>query len=369
MIYFDNAATTHTKPNSVIEAVNKAIRQHSANPGRSGHKLSLSVSEMVYKTREKVASFFGAKSYENVVFTANCTMSINIVMNGLFKKGDHFLISDLEHNSVARTAYSLAEKGVEFNVFETSFDDEETIANIKVKLKKNTKGIVCTHGSNVFGIKLPIKRIGEFCKLNNLYYIVDAAQTAGIEPIDVLLDNIDYLCIAPHKGLYAPMGTGILITDDKPAPFVCGGTGSNSKLYTQPEFLPDKFESGTLNVPGIAGIGAGLDFVKQNKRIIIEKEMTIISYLYNELSKCEKVELYNKPTLPVLSFNIKGEESEKVSSYLNDNNICVRAGLHCAPLAHKKFNTIKSGTVRISPSFFNSLLEAKRVVCLVNKYN
>lgn len=368
MIYLDNAATTNIKPYSVQEAVNNALKNLSANPGRSGHKLSLKTSEMIFNVREKVADFFAADSYENIVFTQNCTMSINLVVKGLFKSGDHIIISDLEHNSVFRAAYDLSKIGVELSIFETSEEDEITIKNIKDKIKFNTKGIICTHGSNVFGIINPIKKIGQFCKDNNLIFIVDAAQTAGFLDINVKNNFIDYLCIAPHKGLYAPMGTGILITDNKPSTLILGGTGSLSASAEQPSFLPDKYESGTINVPGIAGVGAGVDFVSKNKIKIIKKEKMIIEYIYNKFKNNKKIELYNKPSLPVLSFNIKGEGSADVAQYLADKNICVRGGLHCSPLAHKKFKTIEKGTVRVSPSFFNSLNEAAYLVYLIDGY-
>lgn len=368
MIYFDNAATTNVKPASVYFAVNNALKTLSANPGRSGHELSMKTSEMVFDTREKVASFFGADSYENIVFTQNCTMALNLVIKGLFKSGDHIMISDLEHNSVSRTAYDLSKKGVTLSIFETDFDDDITLENIRKLIKPETKGIICTHGSNVFGIKNPIRRIGELCHNNNIIFIVDAAQTAGIIDINMKRDNIDYLCIAPHKGLYAPMGTGILITDSKPDPLVLGGTGSLSASLEQPNFLPDKYESGTINVSGIAGIKAGIDFVKRNQRKIFEHEKMIIEFLYNELKKQNNITLYNKPDLPVLSFNIKGEGSTDVAQYLSDKHVCVRAGLHCAPLAHTKFGTQETGTVRVSPSVFNTFDEAKRFLLYVKRY-
>ena len=368
MIYFDNAATTNKKPQSVYIAVNNSMQFNSANQGRSGHDFSVKASELVFKVREKTANFFNAESFENVVFTENCTMSLNIAIKGLFNRGDHIIISDLEHNSVSRPAYDLRKKGVEIDVFETAPDEEILINNIRKLIKNNTKGIICTHGSNVFGILLPIKRIGELCRQNNLIFIVDAAQTAGIEEINVKDFNIDCLCIAPHKGLYAPMGTGLLITNEKPDPLILGGTGSASASLMQPSFLPDKYESGTLNVPGIAGIGAGIDFVKRNRNEIVSREVKIIDYIYEQLSKNSNVILYNRPDIPVLSFNLKGEGSTDVSSYLNNNKICVRSGLHCAPLAHKKFGTLERGTVRISPSYFNNLNEAERFVYLIKKY-
>lgn len=364
MIYFDNAATTFYKPKSVYLAVNYALKELSANPGRSGHKLSLKAAEMVFNTREKVAKLFNANSFENVVFSQNCTMSINMCMRGLLNDGDHLIISDLEHNSVYRTAKDLEKKGIELDIFE--YERNNTISNIASLIKPNTKAIVCTHGSNVFGIKLPIKEIGQLCKDNNIYFIVDAAQTAGVTDIDMKRDNIDYLCIAPHKGLYSPMGLGVLITDTKPKPLITGGTGSSSALSTQPNFLPDKYESGTINVSAIAGLNAGIDFVQKSKKLIFQKEMNIINYIYNELSKMNNSILYNKPDLPVLSFNIKNKSSDEVGDYLNKYNVCVRSGLHCSPLAHKKFNTIEKGTVRVSVSYFNTIEEARQFVYLIN---
>ncbi len=368
MIYFDNAATTFKKPQSVHNAVRLALNEFSSNPGRSGHVLSIKVSEKIFKTREKIARFFNANSYENVVFTQNCTTSLNIVIKGLFSSGDHILISDLEHNCVSRTVFDITKIGVQVNIFETSEDDETLINNIKKLIKSNTKGIICTHGSNVFGIKLPIKKIGKLCKEHNLLFVVDAAQTAGIENIDMQDNNINYLCVAPHKGLYAPMGTGILITDNLPKPLIFGGTGSYSMSVNQPNYLPEKYESGTINVPGIFGISAGIDFVEKNKNFIKKYEMQIIDYIYDAFKKNDNIVLYNKPDLPVLSFNIKGENSVGVSEYLNKNQIYVRSGLHCAPLAHIKFGTEEIGTVRVSTSIFNNLNEAQRFVYLINRF-
>lgn len=368
MIYFDNAATTFHKPESVYKAVNKAIKELSANPGRSGHNLSLKAAETVYETRVKVANFFGAKSYENVVFTQNCTMSINMCMRGLLNRGEHFIISDLEHNSVLRTAVDIKRQGIEFDIFEFDYNVEKTLNNIKSLIKQNTKAIICTNGSNVFGIKLHIKEIGNLCKNNRIKFIVDAAQTAGVIDINMNSDNIDYLCIAPHKGLYSPMGLGILITDNLPLPYVTGGTGSSSALSEQPEYLPDKYESGTINVPAIAGLNAGIEFVEKNKNYIYQKEMNIINYIYNELSKMRNITLYNKPDLPVLSFNVDGFTADEVGNYLNENQVYVRTGLHCAPLAHKKFKTQGRGTVRVSVSYFNTMNEANEFINLIKKF-
>lgn len=370
MIYFDNAATSNPKPANVINAVNNAIRKYSSNPGRSGHDLSTRCSEMIYKTRVKVANFFNAESPENVIFTQNCTAALNIVINGLFKKGDHIIISSLEHNSVTRTVNAIAQKGVMFSVAKVDFNADKTLYNFIAKIKPNTKAIICTHASNVFGIKLPIEKIGKVCKAKGIIFIVDAAQTAGVVNIDCKGMNINYLCVAPHKGLYAPMGTGILISDNKPNALIFGGTGSNSFLQYQPDDIPDKFESGTINVPGIAGISAGIDFVKAYKDDIYKHEMNIIKYIYNRLENNIKIKLYtpqpDENFVPVLSFNILDVNSEKIAVKLNERGFAVRAGLHCAPYAHKHFKTEKQGTVRISPSYFTTIYDAKKLVNAIN---
>ena len=368
MIYFDNAATTNIKPNCVCEATFKALKEFSANPGRSGHVLSMKTSQMIYDTRVKVASFFNAKSEENVIFTSGCTMSINICLRGMLNKGDHILISDMEHNAVYRTAMDLKNQGVDVSIFKTDIDDDVTIRNIERLIRDNTKAIVCVHGSNVFGILNPIKRIGQLCNNKGIKFVVDAAQTAGVEEIDIQEMCIDYLCVPAHKGLYGLTGVGVLIADKNLKPIITGGTGSFSLSENQPDFLPDKYESGTLNVVGICALSAGIDFVKRNKNKIKINESNIIDYLYKSFRQNKDIVLYNKPSLPVLSFNLLGQGSEAVASYLDSKGICVRAGLHCSPLAHKKFGTVDVGTVRISASVFNNMYEAKCLESCVKNY-
>ncbi len=368
MIYFDNAATTNVKPKCVCESVCRALRDYSANPGRSGHILSIKTSKMIYDTRVKVSSFFNAKSEENVIFTSGCTMSINMCLRGMLNKGDHIIISDMEHNAVYRTAMDLIKYGVEVSVFETDIDDDVTIKNIESKIRNNTKAIVCMHGSNVFGTINPIKRIGQMCKNKDIKFIVDAAQTAGIELIDIQEMCIDCLCAPAHKGLYGIMGVGVLICDETAKPLITGGTGSSSLSENQPDFLPDKYESGTLNVPGICALSSGIDFVKRNKNKIKFIENDIVDYLYKKFKQNKNIILYNKPSLPVLSFNIKGQGSEAIANYLNSKGVCVRAGLHCSPLAHKKFGTTDTGTVRVSASVFNDINEAKYLATCVKNY-
>lgn len=362
MIYLDNAATTFPKPNYVVNAVNNCLKNYSANPGRSGHNLSLKASDEVFNCRKKIKALFNANSEENVIFTPSCTIAINMVLKGVLNKGDHVICSSLEHNAVIRPLNKLKESGIEYDIARVFADDfVSTVRSFEALIKPNTKMIICTNASNVFGVVLPIEEIGKLCKIYGILFAVDAAQSAGILNIDMQKQNIDYLCIAAHKGLYAPMGIGVLIAnEDIQNTIFEGGTGSMSKLPHQPEFLPDKFESGTVNLPGIVGTSAGIDFIT-HKGInnIYKKELMLTRKLYSHLHKIKNVILYTVCPykdyyVPVLSFNIKGQSSEEVASKLNKFNIAVRPGFHCAPLAHETFGTGDIGTVRICPSVTTS---------------
>lgn len=359
MIYFDNAATTGVKPARVTNAVKYALENYSANPGRSGHEASVKAAEMVFKTRERLAHFFGAEGPETVVFTMNCTHSANCVLKGVLRRGDHVVVSSLEHNAVMRP---LVKTGVSYSVAEASLtDDEQTVKNFCKQIKPNTKMIFCTGASNVIGKILPIEKIGELCRKKGIFFAVDAAQTAGVLPINMQKQNIDYLCIAPHKGLYAPMGVGVLIARKNiPETVIEGGTGTNSIELYQPESLPERLESGTLNVPAIAGISAGLGYVES---IGLEKlynhELKLMQRLYSELKKNPQIKLYTPEPLresyaPLLSFNVEGIESIKLADMLSSHKIAVRGGLHCAPTAHRQIGTLEDGTVRVSVGSFNT---------------
>ncbi len=373
MIYFDNAATGGKKPPSVIKAVNNALSEYSANPGRSGHSKSLKTAMAVYSAREKTAEFFGASGPENVVFTANCTAALNYVIKGILNSGDRVVVSSLEHNAVVRPLYKI---GVEVDVARASLvDDRLTLAEFSKKITPDTRLVICTGASNVLGKILPITKIGALCKERNIPFAVDGAQIAGVVPIDMQSMNIDYLCLAPHKALYAPMGLGVLICE-KPIinTIIEGGTGTNSEEMVQPEFLPERLESGTINVPAIMGLSAGIDYLKQmGITKIYNYEMELMGHLYNSLAGLEKAMLYTPYPMsgmyaPVLSFNIYGRSSTETAEYLSKNGIAVRAGLHCAPYAHKQIGTLDKGTVRVSLSSFNTLYEIKNFINLIRKY-
>lgn len=374
MIYFDNAATTLVKPQGVINAVNFALKNYSVNPGRSAYKASIQAAEKIYKTRVKIAEFFGAEP-ENISFTANCTHSINCILKGVLKSGEHIIVSDLEHNAVMRPLFSLSKnRGVKYSISEITNDDEVTLKNFEELINDKTRMIFCTHASNVTGRILPIKRIGDLCKRHGIMFGVDGAQSCGVLPINMKEMNIDFLAIAPHKGLYSPMGIGILIAR-KPLDFTIieGGTGTNSVDLSQPTDMPERLESGTVNLPGIFGVNAGIDFLRKREFTKIYKhEFSLSEYIYNSLCEIKNIQLYTpKPELyksaPVLPFNIKGLSSEETANYLAKHSIATRAGLHCAPSAHKKIGTLEKGCVRISVSLFNNFKEVDFLIKILKK--
>ena len=365
MIYLDNAATTYPKPPMVKSAVNKALSM-GANPGRAGHRMSIKASETIFECRNKICGLFNFDKPENVILTPGCTYSLNLVIKGTLSKGDHVVVSSLEHNSVLRPLQKLSDNGfISYTVAEVfEGDNERTLESFRKSMHDNTRLVICTHASNVFGTKLPVYSIGSLAHYYGALFCVDGAQTAGIHNIDMSENSpIDFLCLPGHKGLYGPMGTGILIINTPSIPdSLCeGGTGSSSVDYNHPTTLPDKLESGTLNFPGIAGLSAGIDFVvRKNPDVILKHEISLMKKLYNSLSQMDNVVLYtSEPQIhihaPLLSFNIKDTDSEEVAYLLDKNfSIATRAGIHCSPLAHKYMNTDKFGTVRVCPSAFTT---------------
>lgn len=375
MIYFDNSATTYPKPIQVIKQAYNALNHYSFNSGRGGYSQSIATAEKIYNVREKIGNMFNAEP-ENIVFTKNCTEALNIAIKGSVKKGNHMIISSLEHNSVSRVAEKLSSDGIiDYDLASFSFNEDETLENFRRLIRKNTTLIVCMHSSNVFGVCFPIAKIGELCRDNGIRFIVDAAQGAGVADIDMKRDNIDILCSAGHKCLYGPMGTGFMAVRSglQLDTLFEGGTGSKSLSLYQPDFLPDRFEAGTLNNPGIIGLGEGIDFInKKGRDTIYSHEMKITQHLYNSLSKINTVKLYTdlpekNKYMPIISFNLKDYSSEKTAALLNRYGICVRAGFHCSPLAHRHFGTLSTGTVRISPGYFNTEKECFGFVNVLKK--
>ncbi len=370
MYYFDNAATTFPKPKQVINAVQSALLTYSANPGRSGHKLSQNASIEIYNARKKAAALFNAPREENVIFTPNCTASLNYAIKGSLKTNDKVLVSSLEHNAVMRPLHALKANDIKANVFEVIIGDKEaTFRSFVNTVTRDTKMVICTHASNVTGSILPIEQIGAYCREYGIIFVVDAAQSAGVLDIDVQKMCIDYLCIASHKGLYAPMGTGILIIggDFLRDTIIEGGTGTDSINMQQPKDMPERYESGTVNLPGIVGISAGIDFVRQ-KGIdkIRTHESELIKYIYNGFNRISRVRLYTEPDpdqyVPVLPFNVANINSVEIANRLNDADIAVRAGLHCAPNAHRRLGTLEQGAIRVCPSVFNTKQDADKLL-------
>ena len=371
VIYFDNSATTYPKPRSVVYAISDAMKFCGANPGRSGHTMSRISGKEIEKCRNVACELFGAKNPENVAFTLNCTMALNMVIKGLLKPGDHVVVSCLEHNAVMRPINKLKKSGITCSVAKVyPNDNNKTVDSFRNEINSQTKLIICTHASNVWGIRLPIERIAALAHIYGIPILVDGAQSAGLLPINIEKFGIDYLCLAGHKGLYGPMGTGMLITDkhEKLDTIIEGGTGTDSMILCQPKKMPQKFESGTPNLWGICGLRAGMEFVK-NKGIenIFNHEMGLMEYFYDKLKNIKSVKLYMpRPEaphfVPLISFNIKGRVSDEVGKLLDKNGIEVRTGLHCAPAAHEFAGTLETGVIRVSPSVFNTKSEIDKLV-------
>ncbi len=376
MIYLDNSATTYPKPPAVREQVQRALRDFGANPGRSGYGMSVRTSQAVYQCRERAAALLGAPGPECVVFQPSCTQALNLVIKGSVKPGDHVVVSDLEHNAVMRPLKALEAQGVTYTKAVTvPGDSDATMDAFRKAMGPRTRLVVCTQGSNVFGFRLPVERIAALCHQYDVKICVDAAQTAGVVPISLRDSGVDYLCCAGHKGLYGPMGTGLLVFRDPASPLatlVEGGTGTQSQSLLQPDDPPERFESGTLNVPGILGLSAGIGFVsRMGPENIYRKEMGEVQYLYQRLSHIPGVRLYTPPPqapwfLPVLSFNVEGVPSETVGQALAKAGIAVRCGLHCAACAHEKMGT--QGTVRVSPSAFTRRQEMEALAARVRAF-
>ena len=377
-VYLDNASTSFPKPKAVCDSMYNFIANIGGNSGRSNHTNALESNRYVFDTRENIASFFNFPKIENVVFTNNITSSLNILINGILKKGDHVITSSIEHNSVIRPLWNLKEANIiDLDIAEANSLGILSVESINKLIKPNTKLIVLTHASNVIGSIQPIKEIGELCKKNNIFFILDSAQSAGVLPVDFAEFNLSALAFTGHKSLLGPQGIGGFIISDELneicEPFILGGTGSLSHALSQPDFLPDKFESGTLNIPGIVGLNEGIKFIF-SKRIdnIRNHEISLMEYLTSELQKLPFVKLYGEtnPQLktPVLSFNIDNHDSSEVGRYLNSLNIYLRTSYHCAPLIHKIIGTERIGTVRVSPGYFNTFNDIETFILAIKNF-
>ncbi len=361
MTYFDNAATTMHKPASVLRAVKECAEYYGANPGRSGHRLSMLSAKKVFECRETAAKLFDAEP-DNVVFTANCTQALNTAIKGALTKGSHVIISDLEHNSVFRPVYRLSQDGgVTYSIaqaYEGDFD--KTVRSFESQITPKTKMIACTSGSNLCGMMLPCDALYDLCKKHGLLLLLDLAQSAGTRRAS--LGKADFLCMPGHKGLYGPPGTGMLITakGEGLSTIIEGGTGSQSYLKEQPPSMPERLESGTLNTYGIAGLQEGMQFVaSMGHDRIYRHELALTQLLYDSLKKMKNIKLYTQRPewnthLPVLCFNVGEIKSETVVEEMSKRGYALRGGFHCTPLAHQKLKTGDFGAVRASFSVYNT---------------
>lgn len=364
-IYLDNAATTFPKPRTVRSTAYDIIKNACGNPGRSGHHISMLAAEIVYRCRRNIAEYFGGNE-ENVVFTSSATHALNLGIKTSLRKGDHVLISDIEHNSVIRPITALAERGlISFSVYRADTEPHRLVSELTAKLRPNTAMVIACHHSNICNLIQPITDIGGFCRKNGLIFLVDASQSAGILDIDIERDGIDILCVPGHKALYGLSGSGFALfgkrySDENGAilgTFIEGGNGIRSMDALMPSFLPDRLEAGTLAVPAIGTLSAGIDFVKGlGKNRIIEWERQLYERTFNGMKAfSDKLTVYESGgSGGILLFSANDIPSEELAARLDRRGICVRAGFHCAPTAHKRLATPREGAVRVSFGIMNS---------------
>ena len=378
MIYFDNAATSWPKPPGVAEAMVHFMEKVGANPGRSGHRLSVEAGRIVYGAREALAELFNAPDPLRIVFGANVTEALNLALRGLLRPGDHVVTSSMEHNSVMRPLRALEERGVALTVVPCSPAGFLNPADLETALRPETKLLVLNHASNVVGSLLPVHEAGKIARRHGCLLLVDAAQTAGAHPIDVQADCIDLLAFTGHKALGGPMGTGGLVIGervpvDEFEPLARGGTGSRSEHEEQPDFLPDKYESGTPNTVGLAGLAAGVRWASgQGVNAIRDYEIALAQQLITGLQAVPEITVYGgldatRQTATV-SFNVTGLEPSEVGLRLDEEyGVMCRVGLHCAPAAHRTIGTFPTGTVRFGLSYFNTLEEVEMALNAVRE--
>lgn len=363
-LYLDNAATTYPKPPEVYSAVLNYMVNIGANPGRGGHSSSLEGSRIVYKCREALMNLFNFDKMQNVIFTSNITASLNILIKSVIKDGWHVITTSMEHNSVLRPLSSINNnRNIELDILTCSSEGILDLNLFKSKIKSNTKLVVISHSSNVVGAIQPLEEIGRICKQNNIYLIVDSAQTAGVIPIDFYALNCSALAFTGHKGLLAPQGIGgFLISDDlnnEASAFIEGGTGSLSESIVQPDFLPDKFESGTMNAPAIAGLLDSINYINREGILSIkQREQDLTKIFIEGLNNLKSIIVYGTKNsdnmTSTISINSRLINNAELGYRLdNEYGIMTRTGLHCAPLAHKTIGSFPEGTLRFSFGPFN----------------
>jgi cysteine desulfurase / selenocysteine lyase len=372
-IYLDNAATSHPKPEAVYQAVDHTLRGVGGSPGRGGHRQALDASRLLFETRETLAQFFGISDSSGIVFTANATQAINMAVFGLLQSGERVVTSSMEHNSVLRPLHALQEVGVE--VVRVTADQRGVVdpAAIRAACTGQTRMLVLAHCSNVTGSVQAVEELGPWCRRQGIVFLVDAAQSAGLFPLHVEEMDIDLLAVPGHKGLLGPQGTGFLYV--RPGlqlkPMFYGGTGGHSQSPLPPEGMPERLECGTHNLPGLAGLKAGVEFLQQTGLARVRAhESVLLERLGQGLRAIPGVLLYGPVESAwrggALSFNLAGRDPAEVGFLLDrDFAICTRIGLHCAPDAHRTIGTFPGGTVRVSPGYFNTVEDIDALLAAV----
>lgn len=372
-IYFDNAATSSPKPPEVLERVSAALTEFNANPGRSGHSAALSAAREVLSARERLASLMNAGEETNIAFAFNCTDALNLAIKGALRYGDHVITTQLEHNSVLRPINALAARGrISLSIVSPRADGFVDPEDIRASIRKNTRLIAVTHASNVTGAIQPVAAIGELARREGILYLIDGAQAIGATPVNVRALSCDLYAFPGHKSLLGPMGTGGLYI--RPGVVLRtlreGGTGTDSESMLQPDECPERYESGTLNLPGIAGLGAGCAFVAKRVSAIMSHERELTGALYEGLSAIRGAEIYSPreeaARAGIVSFNLPGMTSSDVADRLGRMGIAVRGGLHCAPGAHRFLGTLRRGAVRASVGYANTFEEVDAFLNAVN---
>ena len=374
-VYLDNGATSYPKAPGVAESMAEYILNVGTNVNRGAYSSSFKAENTVYETRELLCELFHFNKPENVIFTKNITESMNVLLKGLLKENDHAVVSSMEHNAVMRPLNKLNK--VEYTKVICNEKGELNIEDVKKTIKDNTKAIIMTHASNVCGTVLDLEKVGQVCKKHNLFFIIDSAQTAGFQDIDFQKFNADAIGFTGHKGLLGPQGIGGFIVNDRinneMTTFIEGGTGSLSDTEIQPDYMPDKFEAGTLNIPGIYGLNASLKYLLKNGvKNIREKEIYLLSRFIDGILNIENIKLIGKTTTldrtGILSIDFINNDNGIVSHELSkEYDIMTRSGMHCAPSAHKTLGTFPKGTVRFSVSHFTTMEEIDYAIDCINK--
>ncbi|MCX7885155.1 MAG: aminotransferase class V-fold PLP-dependent enzyme [Caloramator sp.] len=376
-IYLDNSATSYPKAPNVSQAVCNYIDNIGGNVGRGTYETSYTAGHIVYETRELLCDLFKFNNPLNVVFTMNITQSLNMLLRGILKSGDHVIVSSMEHNAVMRPLTSLSKSGISFDKIQCDTYGRLDPSDIEKHIKPNTKLIVMTHASNVCGTIMPIEEIGNICKKHNLYFFLDSAQSAGVLDIDFDKLNLTALAFTGHKGLLGPQGIGGFIIKDEIineiTPIIEGGTGSLSESENQPDYMPDKFESGTLNIPNIFGLNASLKFIKSiGIDSIHQKEMELTKRFLDGIQNIDGIRLCGLNSIEgrtaAISLDFVNLDNSEVAFTLDrEFGIMTRVGLHCAPSAHKTLGTFPKGSVRFSPGYFTTLQDIDYTVESINK--